>query len=77
MQCRWMLWLEDGNALKLLPAVPRKWLEDGKKISLKNVASYFGSLDLELESKLVEKNSIFPAPGVPLIMKISLLSMET
>ena len=27
MQTRWMLWLEDGDTLKLLPGVPRAWLE--------------------------------------------------
>ncbi len=32
MQTRHMLWMEEGETLKLLPAVPRAWLESGKKI---------------------------------------------
>ena len=58
MQIRWMLWLEDGNSLNLLSAIPSKWMEDGKKIELKNVASHFGPLNLEVKSKLVEKQCI-------------------
>ncbi|MBA4388378.1 MAG: hypothetical protein C0404_10380 [Verrucomicrobia bacterium] len=54
MQTRWMLWLEEGNALSMLKAIPRRWLEDGKTISLKNVATYFGPVSLHVESKLAE-----------------------
>jgi hypothetical protein len=52
METRWMLYFEDGQTLRLLPGVPRKWLEDGKKIELKNVASYFGPLSLTVNSCL-------------------------
>ena len=52
METRWMLYLEEGQTLKLLPGIPRKWLEDGKQIKLKNVASYFGSISLEVTSNL-------------------------
>jgi hypothetical protein len=45
-----MLYLEEGRILNLLPGVPRNWLEDGKEISLKNVASYFGPLSLSVTS---------------------------
>jgi hypothetical protein len=54
MQTRWMLWFEDGGALSLLRAVPRKWLEDGKEIALENVKSYFGALSLKVKSELAK-----------------------
>jgi hypothetical protein len=50
METRWMLFLEEGQTLKLLPGIPRQWLEDGKKIELKNVVSYFGPLSLQVNS---------------------------
>lgn len=52
MQTRWMLWMEDGDTLNLLPGIPRAWLEHGKMIELKNVASYFGPVTLRVESKV-------------------------
>jgi len=48
----WMLYLEDNQSLKLLPGVPREWLEDGKKIELQNVSTYFGPLNLLVNSQL-------------------------
>ena len=50
MQTRWMLWLEDGAALNLLPGVPRAWLESGKEITLDHVASHFGKISLAVKS---------------------------
>ncbi len=50
METRWMLYLEDGQTLKLLPGIPRKWMEDGKQITLNNVASYFGPVSLNVKS---------------------------
>jgi len=52
MQTRWMLWLEAGTTLRLLPGIPRAWLESGKAITLKNVASYFGPVTLHVESQV-------------------------
>ena len=52
MQTRWMLWMEQGESLHLLKAIPRRWLENGKQIELKDVASYFGKVSLKVESKL-------------------------
>jgi len=49
MQTRWMLYMEEGSALHLLRTVPRKWLEDTKKIELLNVKSYFGSLTVKVQ----------------------------
>ncbi|MCD9023794.1 hypothetical protein [Cohnella silvisoli] len=52
MQTRWMLYMEEGRELKLLPGIPRKWLDNGKVIELNEVATYFGSVSLHVESKL-------------------------
>lgn len=52
METRWMLYLEDGDTLRLLSGIPRNWLDDGKSIELKNVASYFGPISLTVNSSL-------------------------
>lgn len=52
MQTRWMLWMERGRSLELLPGVPRAWLEGGKRIEIENAATYFGPLSLSIESRL-------------------------
>ena len=54
METRWMLYLEDGDTLKLLAGVPRAYLEDGQHIEIKRAASYFGPVSLRAESKLSE-----------------------
>jgi hypothetical protein len=51
MQTRWMLYLEEGLTLKLLPGIPRRWMEDGKEIMLKDVQSYFGPVSLQVNAK--------------------------
>ncbi|MBP1990168.1 hypothetical protein [Paenibacillus eucommiae] len=50
MQCRWMLYMEEQLTLRLLPGIPRAWLEQGKRISLRRAASYFGPFSMEIES---------------------------
>ncbi|GBG08968.1 hypothetical protein PAT3040_03585 [Paenibacillus agaridevorans] len=50
MQCRWMLYMEEGETLKLLRGVPRVWLEQGKQISLGHAVSYFGPISMRIES---------------------------
>lgn len=50
MQLRWMLYMEDGDTLKLLQGVPRDYLARGKQIAFRGVKSYFGSVDFELSS---------------------------
>lgn len=52
MQTRWMLYMEEGDTLKLLPGVPRKWLANGSVIELRNAASYFGAFSLRVASEL-------------------------
>jgi hypothetical protein len=50
METRWMLYLEDGDELRLLPGVPRMWFESGKELEIKNVSSYFGPLSFSAVS---------------------------
>ncbi|CAK4814700.1 unnamed protein product [Aphanomyces euteiches] len=52
MQTRWMLYLEEGATLKLLSGIPRDWLEEGKRIELNEVASYYGPVTVSVESQL-------------------------
>lgn len=52
METRNMLYLEDGDTLKLLNVIPRRWLENGKKIVLDSVLSYFGTIDLDVTSNV-------------------------
>jgi hypothetical protein len=40
----------DDDALILLQAIPRKWLEDGHKISIERASTYYGNLSLTVES---------------------------
>jgi hypothetical protein len=41
----------DGDQLFLLQAAPRRWLEDGKRIRVERVPTWYGSLDLEVVSR--------------------------
>ena len=45
-----MLVMEDGQNLWLARATPRVWLEQGKKISVKNAPTHFGPVDYEIVS---------------------------
>jgi hypothetical protein len=47
---RRMLIQESGNELWLAWATPRAWLENGKKITVKNAATYFGPMGYEIIS---------------------------
>lgn len=47
-----MLVYEKGDTLCLLKAVPRRWLEHGKQIHVKNQPTSFGKLSFLLSSKL-------------------------
>ncbi len=55
MQTRWMLYLEEGDTLSMLKAIPRHWLDDGKKIALDGVKSYFGPIRFKAKSDLKKK----------------------
>jgi hypothetical protein len=52
MDTRWMLYMERGAVLELLGGIPRAWLDNGRRIELDRVASYFGPLSLRVESKV-------------------------
>ena len=54
METRNMLYMEDGDTLKLLNVIPRKWLENGRKIVLDSVLSYFGPVNLDVNSNVAE-----------------------
>jgi hypothetical protein len=47
---RKMLAMEIGDTLWLARATPRAWLEQGKKISVKNAPTYFGTVAYEIVS---------------------------
>jgi hypothetical protein len=51
MEClRNLLVMEIGDSLWLARATPRAWLEQGKKISVKNAPTYFGTVAYEIVS---------------------------
>jgi hypothetical protein len=45
-----MLVMEDGQSLWIARATPRAWLEQGKKIAVKNSPTYFGTFAYEIVS---------------------------
>ncbi len=45
-----LLVMEDGQSLWLAKATPRAWLEQGKKISVKNAPTHFGTVAYEIIS---------------------------
>ena len=63
MRCRWMLYLEDGDHLAIMPGVPRMWLADGKSIAVSGMKSYFGSIDLHVMSE-VDSGTIAISIGI-------------
>jgi hypothetical protein len=69
MQTRWMLWRENGDTLQLLDGVPPSYLGQGKRIEVKNGASYFGPFSLRVESRMdqqrIEARVEFPTGRRP------------
>lgn len=49
MQTRWMLYLEQGETLRLLAGVPRDYLRTKAEIAVKGAASYFGPLNFAVK----------------------------
>ncbi|MCX6872306.1 MAG: hypothetical protein NTW21_00630 [Verrucomicrobia bacterium] len=45
-----LLVMEDGRNLWLARAAPRAWMEQGKKVSVKNAPTHFGTADYEIVS---------------------------
>ena len=52
MDTRWMLYMEHGAGIDLLPGIPRAYLENGQRIELDKVATYFGPLSLSVQSSV-------------------------
>lgn len=59
-----LLVMEDGSELWLARATPRVWLEQGKRISVKNAPTHFGEISYEIISD-VEHNRINTAVELP------------
>jgi hypothetical protein len=59
-----MLVMEDGRTLWLARATPRVWLEQGRRIAMKNAPTYFGAAAYEIVSK-VEDGKITATVQVP------------
>ena len=49
---RHLLIAENGSDLELLARVPAGWLEPGKRITVEGAATWFGPIDLRVESEL-------------------------
>ncbi|MBQ6351966.1 MAG: hypothetical protein IJJ28_01695, partial [Lentisphaeria bacterium] len=48
MQCRWMLAYEEGETLELCRALPRAYLEPGRRVAVRGLVTHWGKLDLEI-----------------------------
>jgi hypothetical protein len=59
-----LLVMEDGQGLWIARAVPRVWLEQDKKIAVKNAPTYFGTLAYELLSD-VDHGTITASIEIP------------
>jgi len=59
-----LLVMEEGQSLWVARATPRVWLEQGKKIGVKNAPTYFGPLAYEIASD-VDNGKIVAAVEVP------------
>ena len=73
---RMMLLQESGDTILLARGIPRAWLEDGKKISVKDAPTYFGPMAYEIRSKVadaaIETTLEPPTRNPPADMKIKL-----
>ena len=56
-ECRFIQWMrnmlvcERGNDLELGLGVPRAWMQHGKQIKIERAATWFGKVDLDIQSK--------------------------
>lgn len=59
-ECKFIQWMrhllifERGDALELGLGVPRAWMADGQRVRVERAATYFGPLDLTLESRVAQ-----------------------
>ena len=56
--------MEQGESLWIARGTPRAWLEQGKKITVKNAPSYFGTMAYEIVSD-VDNGKISAAIEIP------------
>ncbi|MHB8524401.1 MAG: hypothetical protein ACYDH9_27080 [Limisphaerales bacterium] len=55
-ECKFIQWMRDllvlerGEVLDLGLGVPRRWMADGQQIKIERAATYFGPVDLEIDS---------------------------
>ena len=59
-----LLVMEDGQSLWVARATPRVWLEQGKKIAVKNAPTYFGTVEYEIVSD-VDRGKISATIDIP------------
>jgi hypothetical protein len=59
-----LLVMEDGESLWVARATPRSWLEQGKRIAVKNAPTYFGALAYEIVSD-VDNGTITATIEIP------------
>lgn len=59
-----LLVMEEGQSLWVARATPRAWLEQGKKITVKNAPTYFGTLAYEIASD-VDNGKIVATIEIP------------
>lgn len=52
---RTMLVQEDGDSLTLARAVPRSWLNHGKRIAVERLPTHFGKVSYAIDSDLLNK----------------------
>ena len=50
-QCRWMLASEENDTLELFRAIPRAYMERGKRVAVHGLVTHWGKLDAELVSE--------------------------
>jgi len=58
LMIRRTLLLEKETELRLLPTAPRHWLEAGKTIQLEDMPTYFGEVNLSIESQVQRKRIV-------------------
>ena len=63
-----MLVMETGDSLWLARATPRAWLEQGKRIGVKNAPTYFGTVAYEIVSD-VDNGKISATVEMPLAQR--------
>jgi hypothetical protein len=65
METRWMLYLENGDTLRLLTGIPRAYLQPGANIAVDKAASYFGplSFNVSVSADGQEIKAVVACPG--------------